>query len=167
MTLRAGTFVFTFPRPALIMGVLNITPDSFSDGGCFLDPEAAADHARALVAEGADLLDIGGESTRPNASPVSESEELRRVMPVLERLAGQIGVPLSIDTMKPAVARRALAAGASVINNVASLQPNPAMEELAAQTGAAYVLMHMRGTPPDHAGQPGLLRRHGRGGPLL
>lgn len=105
MIFRARQFQFTFPHPALIMGVVNVTPDSFSDGGLFFDPTAAVDHGIQLVKEGADVLDIGGESTRPNAAPVTEQEELRRVIPVLEALASQVKVPLSIDTMKPAVAR--------------------------------------------------------------
>src|SRR5262245_60549639 len=104
MLLRARQFEFTFPRPALIMGIVNVTPDSFSDGGQFLDPAAAVAHALKLAEQGAEILDIGGESTRPKATPVSESEELRRVLPVIERLAGQVKVPLSIDTLKPGVA---------------------------------------------------------------
>src|SRR6059058_2422509 len=108
MLLRARQFEFQFPRPALLMGVLNVTPDSFSDGGQFLEPSDAVAHALRLVEEGADIIDIGGESTRPGAIPVSETEELRRVLPVIERLAGQVRVPISIDTMKPAVARAAL-----------------------------------------------------------
>src|SRR5205085_12023584 len=105
MTLRCGQHTFTFPRPALVMGVVNVTPDSFSDGGQFLDPAAAVAHALRLVEEGADLIDIGGESTRPKATPVTEEEELHRVLPVIERLASQVKAPISIDTMKPAVAR--------------------------------------------------------------
>jgi dihydropteroate synthase len=147
MILRARQFTFQFPRPALVMGIVNVTPDSFSDGGQFLDPERAAAHALELIAEGADLLDIGGESTRPGATPVSEAEELRRVMPVFEQLAGKVVVPLSIDTMKPAVARAALAAGASIINDVGANRPDTHMWRLAAETGAAYVVMHMQGTP--------------------
>src|SRR5215813_13039077 len=104
MILRARDITFTFPRPALIMGIVNVTPDSFSDGGRFLDPDAAVAHALKLVEQGAEILDIGGESTRPQATPVSETEELRRVMPVIERLVGRVKVPLSIDTVKPGVA---------------------------------------------------------------
>src|SRR5436190_23726088 len=111
MFLRCRQFEFTFPRPALIMGVVNVTPDSFSDGGQFLEPSAAVAHALQLIQEGADLIDIGGESTRPNAGPVEEGEELKRVLPVIEQLAGQIKVPISIDTIKPAVDRAALQAG--------------------------------------------------------
>src|SRR5436189_5481165 len=109
MLLRARQFEFTFPRPALIMGIVNVTPDSFSDGGQFLDPDAAVAQALKLVEQGADILDIGGESTRPQAVPVDETEELRRVLPVIERLAGQgKKMPISIDTLKPGVARAAL-----------------------------------------------------------
>src|SRR6266581_212234 len=108
MLLRARQFDFIFPRPALVMGIVNVTPDSFSDGGQFLEPRAAVAHALELVEQGAEILDIGGESTRPRAAPVEEEEELRRVIPVLERLAGRVSVPISIDTTKPAVARAAL-----------------------------------------------------------
>ena len=147
MLLRCRHFEFVFPRPTLIMGVLNVTPDSFSDGGQFLEPPAALRHARPLIEDGADLIDVGGESTRPKAVPVSQQEELRRVLPVIEQLAHETKVPISIDTMKPAVARAALQAGASVINDVSASQRNPAMWELAAESGAGYVLMHMKGTP--------------------
>jgi len=129
------------------MGVVNVTPDSFSDGGQFLDPARAVAHAQELVAEGADLLDIGGESTRPGATPVSEAEELRRVIPVIEQLAPRVQVPLSIDTMKPAVARAALAAGASLVNDVAANREADDMWRAVADFGAGYVVMHMRGTP--------------------
>ncbi|MBU6410248.1 MAG: dihydropteroate synthase, partial [Verrucomicrobia bacterium] len=132
------------------MGVVNVTPDSFSDGGKFLDAKAAVAHALELAAQGADLLDIGGESTRPGARPVSAREELRRVMPVLEALAGRVGVPLSIDTRKPAVARAALQAGASIVNDVAAAGRRgdaDAMWRLVAESGAGYVVMHAQGTP--------------------
>lgn len=129
------------------MGILNVTPDSFSDGGQFLDVSRAVDRALEMAAQGADLIDIGGESTRPNATPVPEEEELRRVMPVLERLAGRLEVPVSIDTMKPAVARAALEAGVSIVNDVAANREDPEMLRVAAGSGAAYVCMHMRGTP--------------------
>src|SRR5579862_3250508 len=112
MRLRAGQFDFTFPRPVMVMGILNVTPDSFSDGGKFFDTAAAVARGLELASDGAEILDIGGESTRPRATPVPEAEELRRVIPVIEQLAGQLKIPISIDTMKPAVARAALAAGA-------------------------------------------------------
>jgi dihydropteroate synthase len=147
MLLRARQFKFVFPRPALVMGIVNVTPDSFSDGGKFLKPAAAVAHALKLAEQGAEILDIGGESTRPNAAPVSEAEELRRVIPVIERLAGRVKVALSIDTMKPAVARAALAAGVSIVNDVAANRDDDAMWRVVAETGAGYVCMHMQGTP--------------------
>jgi dihydropteroate synthase len=147
MLLRARQFTFTFPRPALVMGVVNVTPDSFSDGGKFFDPAAAVDHALELIAEGADIIDIGGESTRPQARPVSQAEELRRVLPVIEQLMGQVSVPVSIDTLKPAVARAALAAGASIVNDVGARRASPAMRRAVAESGAAYVAVHARGSP--------------------
>jgi dihydropteroate synthase len=147
LKLRARQFEFSFPAPVLVMGIVNVTPDSFSDGGQFLDPDAATAHAVKLAELGAGMIDIGGESTRPGAHPVAEAEELRRVLPVLERLAGRLAVPLSIDTMKPAVARAALQAGASVVNDVAANRQDPAMWQLVAEAGAAYVCVHMQGTP--------------------
>jgi dihydropteroate synthase len=129
------------------MGIVNVTPDSFSDGGQFFEPEAAVAHALELVEHGADILDIGGESTRPDAGPVSESEELRRVMPVIEALAGRVQVPLSIDTVKPAVARAALDAGVSIVNDTAANRSDDAIWRLVAESGAGYVCMHMQGTP--------------------
>jgi dihydropteroate synthase len=146
---RQHTLEFAEGAPPLLMGVVNVTPDSFSDGGKFLDPAAAVAHAFQLVADGADILDIGGESTRPNATPVSEAEELRRVLPVIERLAVQVRVPLSIDTQKPAVVRAALAAGASIVNDIAANRADDALWRLVAETGAGYVAMHMQGTPAD------------------
>ena len=147
MILRARQFTFQFPRPALVMGIVNVTPDSFSDGGHFLDPRAAIDHARRLICEGADVIDIGGESTRPDAEPVNESEELRRVLPVIEALAGEVKIPISIDTMKPGVAVAALRAGASIVNDVLANREDPAMWRTVADAGAGYVAMHMQGTP--------------------
>jgi len=147
MVLRCRHFEFTFPRPALLMGVVNVTPDSFSDGGQFLEASAAVAHALQLVEEGADLIDIGGESTRPNAVLVSEKEELRRVLPVLERLAGQVKVPISIDTVKPGVARAALQAGASLVNDIGAGSEHLEMWRVVAEAGAGYVVMHIKGTP--------------------
>lgn len=129
------------------MGVLNVTPDSFSDGGCWLDPDAAVAHARQMIADGADVIDVGGESTRPGARPVDQADELRRVLPVIEALAGE--TVLSVDTRKPEVARAAVAAGASLINDVSA-----SLWAVAAETGAGWVAMHMRGDPAtmqDHA----------------
>jgi dihydropteroate synthase len=147
MIFRARQFEFAFPRPALVMGVLNVTPDSFSDGGRFFDRAAAVAQGEAMVREGADIIDVGGESTRPNAEPVDEAEELRRVIPVIEELAGRVKTPISIDTMKLAVARAALTAGASIVNDVAANREDEAMWRLVAETGAGYVVMHMQGTP--------------------
>lgn len=132
---------------AVLMGVLNVTPDSFSDGGLWLDPEAAIPHAIRMVSEGAGIVDVGGESTRPGAAPVSEDEELRRVIPVIETLAAQVSVPVSIDTRKPAVAEAALEAGASIVNDTSGEEFDPAMDEVVARAGAALVVMHSRGTP--------------------
>ena len=151
---QARQFRFEFPRPALVMGVVNVTPDSFSDGGRFLAPDAAVAHALELVEQGADLLDIGGESTRPGASPVPEAEELRRVLPVIEQLARRTPTPISIDTQKPAVARAALAAGASIVNDIAANRTDDTMWRLVAETGAGYVAMHMQGTPQTMQARP-------------
>lgn len=134
-------------RP-LVMGIVNVTPDSFSDGGRFFDPTQAITHARRLVAEGADILDIGGESTRPGAEPVDANEEIRRVVPVIEALRSS--VPLSIDTMKASVARAALKAGAQIVNDVTSLR-DAEMANIVRDSGAGLVLMHMRGTPQTMA----------------
>lgn len=133
-------------RP-LIMGVLNVTPDSFSDGGRYLDAEAAVAHAVRLVEEGADLLDIGAESTRPGADAVNEAEERRRAIPVVTAIAKAVTIPISIDTSKAAVARAALDAGAVLVNDVTALRSDPDMADLVARTGAGIVLMHMQGTP--------------------
>ncbi len=132
-----------------VVGVVNVTPDSFSDGGRFLDPGAAVEQALRLASEGADLIDIGGESTRPGAPEVPEEEELRRVIPVISRLqASGFPVPVSIDTSKAAVAQAALDAGARVVNDVRALA-DPAMARVVARAGVPVVLMHMRGTPRD------------------
>jgi dihydropteroate synthase len=131
----------------MVMGVVNVTPDSFSDGGQFLDPAKAVQHGLSLVEQGAEIVDIGGESTRPGAEPVCEADELDRVVPVIERLASQIKVPISIDTMKPAVAAAALRAGASIVNDIAANRADDEMWHVVAEFGAGYVLMHMQGTP--------------------
>lgn len=132
------------PRP-LVMGIVNVTPDSFSDGGRFLDPAAAVEHGLKMVADGADILDVGGESTRPGAYPVPADEELRRVLPVVRGLA-ECGVPVSVDTSKAAVATACLDAGAAIVNDVTGLA-DPAMVRACAAAGAGVVVMHMRGTP--------------------
>jgi dihydropteroate synthase len=129
-----------------LMGVVNVTPDSFSDGGFFLDPERAIEHGRELIGQGADLLDIGGESTRPGAAEVSAEQELERVGPVIEGLAAA-GTPISIDTSKLAVAEAALDAGATMVNDVTALRAEPQIAALCAERGAELVLMHMQGTP--------------------
>jgi dihydropteroate synthase len=147
MIWRCGPYRFDLSRRVLVMGIVNVTPDSFSDGGRFLDPDAAAAHALRLIEEGADLLDLGGESTRPGAQPVGADEEWRRLGPVFERLGRQPGVCLSVDTSQSAVAERALQSGASVINDITALRGDPRMVEMAARSGAGVVLMHMRGTP--------------------
>jgi dihydropteroate synthase len=142
---RARQFEIIFPRPALVMGIVNVTPDSFSDGGKFFDPTKAVAHALKLIDEGAEILDIGGESTRPNAKPVSEKEELRRVLPVIKKLAAKINskrILISIDTMKPAVARAALQAGASIVNDVAANRQDEKMLEIVSEFRAGYICMH-------------------------
>lgn len=133
------------PRP-LVMGIVNVTPDSFSDGGRFFDSCAAVEHALRLVEEGADLLDIGGESTRPYAAVVPAAEELRRVLPVIEALQGRVSVPISIDTSKPEVALEAVSAGAEIINDVTGFR-DPRMVQLAVSTQVGVCAMHMQGTP--------------------
>ncbi len=149
--LRCGRFSLPLERP-LVMGVVNITPDSFSDGGRFLDPEAAVSHARQLAAEGADILDLGGESTRPGAAPVSEQQELERLLPVLQRLQ-DLKIPVSVDTRRPGVMKAVLAAGASMINDVQALTEPYALEAVAA-TGCAVCLMHMKGQPATMQQEP-------------
>jgi dihydropteroate synthase len=143
-----------FGRRPLLMGVINVTPDSFSDGGQFLATDAAVEQGRRLVAEGADLLDIGGESTRPYADVVATEEELRRVVPVVERLARDVGVPISIDTSKAAVARAALVAGAELINDVTGLEGDPEMIGVALESKAGVCAMHMQGTPQTMQDNP-------------
>jgi dihydropteroate synthase len=150
---------FTVPLPGreplylgartLVMGILNITPDSFADGGLYLNPDAAVEAGVRMADEGADILDVGGESTRPGAAPLPEDEELRRVMPVVERLARRVTIPVSIDTYKARVAREAVAAGATLVNDVSGLLYDPALGAVAAETGAAIVLMHTRGRSRD------------------
>ncbi len=167
------TEVFQWPRGrVLIMGVLNVTPDSFSDGGRFVDVERAVAHARAMIAAGADIIDVGGESTRPGAEVVSVEEELRRVGPVVKQLAGESGSGLgaatsrgrgaeapptfviSVDTTKAAVAARALAAGARIVNDISALRFDERMAAVVREHGAGVVLMHMQGTPQTMQQQP-------------
>jgi len=136
-----------------IMGILNVTPDSFSDGGHFLSPVAAVGQARAMRAEGADIIDVGGESTRPGAQPVSLEEELDRVIPVIERVASELDCPISIDTTKPAVMRAAVAAGAGMVNDVNALREAGALETVA-RLGVPVCLMHLRGEPRTMQANP-------------
>lgn len=136
-----------FPDRPLLMGVVNVTPDSFFDGGRYMDVESAVAHAVRLVEEGADLLDVGAESTRPGADIVNEVEESRRAIPVVAAIARAVTVPISIDTSKAVIAREALSAGAVLVNDVTALRGDPAMVDVVASVGAGIVLMHMRGTP--------------------
>jgi dihydropteroate synthase len=129
------------------MGIINVTPDSFADGGRYLDADAAVAHGYALAAAGASILDVGGESTRPGAAPVDEHEERARVLPVIERLAGEVGVPVSVDTSKPTVAAAALDAGAVIVNDVSAARFHPSILEVTADRGAGYIAMHMLGEP--------------------
>lgn len=146
-TLEFGRFRLELGTRACIMGILNTTPDSFSDGGQFNTFDTALAQARELVEAGAHILDIGGESSRPFAEPVSEQEELDRTIPVIETLANEIDIPISIDTVKSGVARAALDAGAAIINDISAFEKDPALADLASQTGAPAILMHMKGTP--------------------
>jgi len=138
----------------LIMGVLNVTPDSFSDGGLFLDPEAAVARAIAMEASGADIIDIGGESTRPGSGGISADEELRRIIPVIEGLRGKIGIPISVDTSKSEVAEAAAAAGAEIVNDVTALRKDPRIAEVARRRKLPLTLMHMRGEPATMQKKP-------------
>jgi dihydropteroate synthase len=131
----------------LVMGVLNVTPDSFSDGGLFLDTEAAVARAVAMENEGADIIDVGGESTRPGSLGVSAEIEMGRILPVIERLRSKLGIPISVDTSKSEVAEAAAAAGAEIVNDVTALRSDPRIAEVARQRNLGLVLMHMRGTP--------------------
>jgi dihydropteroate synthase len=146
-TRQAKDRLIEFPGRPLLMGVVNVTPDSFFDGGRYLDAEAAVAHAVQLVEEGADLLDIGAESTRPGADIVNEAEEHRRAIPVVTAVARAVTVPISIDTSKASVARAAIDAGAVLVNDVTALRGDPDMADVVARTGAGIVLMHMHGTP--------------------
>lgn len=153
ITTKNKTITFG-PRP-LVMGILNVTPDSFSDGGCFTQEETLSARIRTMLDSGADLIDVGGESTRPYAEPVSEHEELRRVIPAIARIrAMHQGIPISIDTTKAEVARQALNAGADIINDVSALRFDPDMIKIAVAHKAPVILMHMRKTPKDMQDEP-------------
>jgi dihydropteroate synthase len=142
------------PNRPLLMGVVNVTPDSFSDGGKFLEPRAAIDHALKLAADGADILDIGGESTRPSSEPVPAEEELSRVLPVIESLRKQTQIPISIDTSKATVAQAAIDAGAEIVNDITAFTGDPGMIAVAEQSGVGVCAMHMQGTPKTMQDNP-------------
>lgn len=145
--LRCGSYLLTLGPRTLMMGILNVTPDSFSDGGLYFDKEDAIAHGEALAAAGADIIDIGGESSRPFSEPVPADEQIRRVVPVIEELARRVSVPISIDTTRAEVARQALEAGAVMVNDTGALRLDPAMADLVAHADVPVVLMHMKGTP--------------------
>jgi len=146
-TIRCRKRTFTLGKQTLLMGVLNVTPDSFSDGGIFFDKEKAIARGLKMVEEGADFIDIGGESTRPGSKPLGLDEELRRVIPVIEFLAKEVDVPISIDTYKSAVAKKAIEAGAQIINDISGLNLDPSLSQVAAKEDVPLVLMHIRGNP--------------------
>ena len=151
---KIGERVFNVSRQGLIMGVLNVTPDSFSDGGKFFAPEKAIERGLTIAAEGAHIIDVGGESTRPGAEPIAVEEELRRVIPVIEKLRARIDVPISIDTSKSDVARAAIQAGASIVNDVTGGRGDEGMLPLVAETNSAFIIIHMQGTPRTMQNQP-------------
>jgi dihydropteroate synthase len=140
--IKAGKYTLKLGERTYIMGILNVTPDSFSDGGDFVDIDAAVLHAKKMLEEGADIIDVGGESTRPGSAEVDEAEELRRVIPVIERLAKEIDAPISIDTYKAAVAEKAILSGAVIINDVWGMQKDPRMPEVAAKYQVPVIMMH-------------------------
>lgn len=141
------THSLTWGEKTLVMGILNVTLDSFSDGGKYFEFDTAMAHAEKMAADGADIIDVGGESTRPYSEPISTEEELRRTIPVITELAKRVSVPISIDTTKAEVARQALSAGAAIINDISAFRLDPEMPLLAAETGVPVILMHMQGTP--------------------
>jgi len=151
---KVGNRVFNVSRQGLIIGVLNVTPDSFSDGGKFFALEKAIEHGVRIAAEGADIIDIGGESTRPGAEPVAAEQELHRVIPVIEKLRAKIDVPISIDTSKAEVARAAIHAGASIVNDITVGRGDQGMLPLIAETKSAFIIMHMQGTPRTMQNRP-------------
>lgn len=152
--LQCGPHVLTLGLRTLVMGILNITPDSFSDGGLFFDKEDAIAHGEAMVEAGADIIDVGGESTRPFSEAVPFEEEVRRVIPVIEALSSRLAVPISVDTTKAGIAELALDAGAVIVNDVGALRFDPAMADLCAGREAPVILMHMQGTPGNMQVQP-------------
>jgi len=152
--INCGGIVLDLGSRTHIMGILNVTPDSFSDGGHYADAARALTHARAMAAAGADIIDIGGESTRPGAAPVAEEEELRRIIPLIERLSAELAVPISVDTYKSSVAKKAIVAGAGIVNDISGLRFSPDMANVVADSGAAVVIMHIKGTPRDMQQNP-------------
>jgi dihydropteroate synthase len=146
-TWKLATRSLSFSQMPILMGIVNVTPDSFSDGGRYLDHHAAVDHGLQMVEQGAGILDVGGESTRPYSTPVCEDDELRRVIPVIRSLCEQTQVPVSVDTSKARVAREAMSAGAEIINDITGLEQDPAMLPVAMETNSGVCAMHMQGTP--------------------
>ncbi len=149
LSVQAGDYLLQFNRRTLVMGILNVTPDSFSDGGKYINRDDAISHGIKLAAEGSDIIDIGGESTRPGAEPLSLEDELNRVIPVIKELAKEVQIPISIDTYKSEVAREALDAGASIINDISGLKSDDKMAGIAAEYDVPVVVMHIKGTPRD------------------
>lgn len=151
---RCRGYSFDFANGPMVMGILNVTPDSFSDGGRFADPQRAIERGLEMAGQGADIIDVGGESTRPGAEPVPEDEELKRVLPVIEALAAKLDIPVSIDTYKSRIAERALEAGASIVNDISGLGFDPELGRVAAQHRAGLILMHIQGTPRNMQEDP-------------
>lgn len=157
MILSAGKHFFDFDKKTYLMGILNVTPDSFSDGGRFFDKNAAVDHAFAMAEEGADVIDVGGESTRPGSEPVGQDIELKRTIPVIEELTQKnpkLGIPISIDTYRARTAEAALEAGASIVNDISGLRGDPFMPYVVAKKNAAVIIMHMKGSPGTMQANP-------------
>ncbi len=152
--LKCGKYSLELGKKTLIMGIINVTPDSFSDGGQFFDSEKAIEHAKQMTKEGADIIDIGGESTRPGSEPVTLEEEIGRVIPVIEGIANEVKVPISIDTCKSEVAKAALEKGAAIINDISALRFDTKIADVAAEHDIPLILMHMKGTPKDMQQDP-------------
>lgn len=149
MKLQWADFSFDFSKRSYIMGILNVTPDSFSDGGLYYNEKRAIEHGLRLVEEGADIIDIGGESTRPGSEPVPVEEEIRRTIPVIKALSKEVNIPISIDTYKAEVARRALDAGATMVNDISGLRFDPDMPKVVAEYDVPVIIMHIKGRPKD------------------
>lgn len=152
--IKCGDYSLEFGKRTLVMGVINVTPDSFSDGGKFYDSKVAITHAKHLVSEGADIIDVGGESTRPGSESVSLDEEMRRVIPVIEGISKEVNAPVSIDTCKSEVAKAALDAGACIINDISAMRSDPKIASVASEYSSPLILMHMQGTPKDMQKNP-------------